>query len=155
MGLKAPNRLPASVHDILANADRFELLSLEPSGGPTREDGNFWGWRVLGSTVVSPETRDQLLAALERGIAENTGWRAACFIPRHSVRAASGSSGGDLVVCFECDQVHVYLKGKPSASVLVTGSPQPAFDRVLSEAGVPLARPTHAESGGAADRPSE
>lgn len=139
MGLDVPNRLPDAIRDVLANADQFELLSLEPSAGPTREAGHFWGWRVLGSVVVSAADRDALLSALEQGIAENGGWVAACFIPRHGIRAAQGGSSADLVVCFECAQVYLYPDGKWSGSVLVTGTPQPVFDRVLSAAGVQLA----------------
>jgi hypothetical protein len=139
----APNRLPDAVRDVLANADTFELLSLNPDGGTTREPGHFWGWRVLGSIAVeSPVTRDEVVAALKRGIAENEGWVADCFDPRHGIRAARGGESVELVVCFECAQVYIYPDGKWGGSVLVTGSPEPVFDRILSAAGVPLAPKT-------------
>ncbi len=141
-----PNRLPDAIRDVIAGADRFELLSLDPDGGSTREAGHFWGWRVLGSVVVGSPDRDMLVSALEQGIAENGGWVAACFIPRHGIRASLGGSSVNLVVCFECAQVYIYLDDKWSGSVLVTGSPQPAFDRVLSAAGVQLAEQSDAEA---------
>jgi hypothetical protein len=140
-----PNRLPDAVRDVLTTADRFELLSLDPKIGPTREAGHFWGWRVHGSVVVGPADRDALMAALERGIAENGGWVDACFIPRHGIRASRGVSSVDLVVCFQCSQVYLYRNGKDSGRVLVTGSPQPTFDRMLSAAGVQLAGQSHDE----------
>ena len=68
-----PNRLPDAIRDVIAGADRFELLSLDPDGGSTREAGHFWGWRVLGSVVVGSPDRDMLVSALEQGIAENGG----------------------------------------------------------------------------------
>ena len=139
MGLDAPNRLPDAIATVLARADRFELLSLEPSEGPTHERGHFWGWRVLGSAVVTTAERDELVSALERGIAENRGWVAACFDPRHGIRASFGGSSVDLVVCFECSSMNLYQDGKQFDSLLVTGSPQPVFDRVLTSAAVPLA----------------
>ena len=140
MGLDVPNRLPDVVRDVLANADRFELLSLNPDGGPTREPGHFWGWGVLGSaTVETPGTRDEVVVALERGIAENEGWVAACFDPRHGIRASREGATVELVVCFECAQVYIYPNGKWAGSVLITGSPEPVFDRILSAAGVQLA----------------
>jgi hypothetical protein len=141
MELNEPNRLPNAIWDVLANADHFELLSLEPAGGSTGEAGHFWGWRVLGSVVVTTTDQDALLSALAQGIAENDGWVAACFIPRHGVRATRGATSADLVVCFECAQVYLYPDGKFSGSVRVSGSPQPVFDRVLSSARVPLAEP--------------
>lgn len=143
MGFDVPRRLPEAVRDVLAHADRFELVSLNPDGGPTREEGRYWGWRVLGSTVVgSPTDRQELLAALETGIAENTGWVAACFDPRHGIRASRGGDSLDLVVCFECAQIYIYSDGKRAESVLVSGSPEPVFDRILTAAGVELA-PKH------------
>jgi hypothetical protein len=140
MGSNEPDRFPDTIREVLANADRFELLSLEPAGGPTTEPGHFRGWRVLGSVVVTAKDRDALVSALERGIAENDGWVAACFIPRHGIRATHGGKVVDLVACFECAQC-VYSEGEVSGSVLVTDSPQAMFDQVLSAAGVELAKP--------------
>ena len=139
MRLDAPNRLPDAIATVLARADRFELFSLEPSDGPTHERGHFWGWRVLGSVVVTTAERDELVPALERGIAANGGWVAGCCIPRHGIRASCGESSVDLVVCFECSSVSLYKDGKQFGSVLVTDSPQPVFDRVLTSVAVPLA----------------
>ena len=47
-----PNRLPDGIRDVLANADRFELLSLDPCMSATQEPGRFWGWPVLGSVII-------------------------------------------------------------------------------------------------------
>ena len=124
MGLDAPNRLPDAIATVLARADRFELFSLEPSDG---------------SVVVTSAERDELVPALVRGIAENGGWVAACFDPRHGIRASCGESSVELVVCFECSQVNFYKDGKQFGSVLVTSSLEPVFDRVLASAAVPLA----------------
>jgi hypothetical protein len=153
----APNRLPDGVRDVLANADRFELLSLDPGNGTTREPGHFWGWPVLGSaTIEAPDMRAEVLAALEQGIAENEGLVAACFMPRHGIRAARGGAAVDLLVCFECLQVYVYSDGKWVGTVLVMDSPEPVFDRILSRAGVPLAPKLaeHEDQGGPEARPS-
>jgi hypothetical protein len=140
MGMELPNRLPESFREVLQNADLFELLSLDPNAMPTREPGHFWGWRVLGLTAVEPPAaRQEVFAALERGIAENTGWVAACFDPRHGIRARRGDQLVELVVCFRCSQVYLYADGKWDGSVLITHSPEAVFDRVLSAAGVPLA----------------
>ena len=139
MGLDAPNRLPDAIATVLARADRFELFSLDPLDEPASEPGHFWGWRVLGSVVVTSAERDELVPALVRGIAENGGWVAACFDQRHGIRASCGESSVELVVCFECSQVNFYKDGKQFGSVLVTSSLEPVFDRVLASAAVPLA----------------
>ena len=91
------------------------------------------------AAVESPAIRQELFAALERGIAENDGWAAACFIPRHGIRAIQGAELVELVVCFECAQVNIHAGGKWLGGVLITASPEPVLDQVLAAAGVPLA----------------
>src|SRR5947209_12483411 len=100
------NRLPAEVRSVLAGADRVELFSLSPSR-PTamvRPDGSrypsdadleqaekFHDWKVLGRTVIADRgTRRDVVAAVERGIADSDGSVAACFNPRHGLRATQG-----------------------------------------------------------------
>jgi hypothetical protein len=136
----APNRLPDLVLEVLAYPDRFDLLSLDPSDGYSDEDSGFQGWRVLGiTTIESPETRREVVEALQRGIAENQDCAAECFIPRHGIRVVRGDSSVDLVVCFECAQAYVYYGDEMFETVLVSDSPKPVFDRVLTAARVKLA----------------
>src|SRR5262249_13241443 len=99
---------------------------------------NFHGWKVLGKTAVKEKAdRGKLVEALEKGIKENDGTVAACFNPRHGIRVAKGDKTIDLVICFECFSLEVW-KGEERSSVLTTGSPQKAFDKVLTDAKVPL-----------------
>jgi hypothetical protein len=70
----------------------------------------------------------------------NDGRVAACFNPRHGIRASREGKTIDLVICFECLQVYVYAEEGRQGSFLTTSSPQPVFDQVLREAGVPLAK---------------
>ena len=65
---------------------------------------------------------------------------AACFIPRHGIRMTSGRDTVDLVICFECLSVNVYVNDKREKGFLTTRDPQPTFDAVLKAAGVKLAR---------------
>jgi hypothetical protein len=131
------NDMPAAARAALEQADTFELLSLNPR---LAED-EFHNRRVLGRTAVTnPSTRARLAEALRNGARESDGSVMACFNPRHGIRATRAGRVTDLVICFECRQVHVYRDGKRAGSFLTTASPQAAFDRVLRDAGVPLAR---------------
>jgi len=136
----AGDALPAVAADALENADRFELYSLKP--GPLRKDADdtFHGYQVLGKTPVEDAAaRQRLIDALKRGIAENDGLAAGCFNPRHGVRAVRGAKTVDVVICFECFSGKIFVDGRHAAGFLTTASPQPAFDRALRDAAVPLA----------------
>jgi hypothetical protein len=137
------NKIPDAVKAVLDKADSFELLSLEPSERKEAK-GGFHGWKVLGKTEVKDaDTRKDLVAALEKGVAENKGEVAKCFEPRHGIRATRDKKTVELVICFECLQVRGYVDNsdKNTDGFLTSKSPQPAFDKVLKGADVPLPEP--------------
>jgi hypothetical protein len=129
------NKLPDDAAAVLRKAEQLEIYSLEPNRENVAD--GFHGWRVLGTTTVKNAKGKDLLDALDQGIKANEGEVAACFNPRHGIRAKAGESTVDVVICFECLSLKVISGGK-NASVLTTRSPQGAFDKVLKEAGVPL-----------------
>ena len=73
----------------------------------------------------------------ERGHRRSLLQSAACFNPRHGIRATHDGKTVDLVICFECFSLQVFL-GDTKAGALTTDSPPPTFDRVLRKAKVPL-----------------
>src|SRR5215471_6799008 len=105
-----------SVKDILENAT-FELYSLDPA--KEDYDKGFHGYAVLGKTVVKDaDVRKKMIASLYKAIAENDGTAADCFVPRHGIRATHKAQSVDVLSCV----------------------PEALFDKVLKEAGVPLAQ---------------
>ena len=134
----AGNDLPKDVRAVLDKADRFELLSLDPDRRKEKSKDNFHGWNVLGLTEVKDAaTRKKVVAALYKGIADSDGAVAACFNPRHGIRATHDGKTVELVICYECLSMQSFL-GKERASALTTRSPQKTFDEVLTAAKVPL-----------------
>jgi hypothetical protein len=76
------------------------------------------------------------VGALVGGIRPGVG--AKCFEPRHGVRATAGDATVDLVVCFACAWVYVYLGPEDDAEMVmltVPGDPA-ALEKVLTDAGV-------------------
>jgi hypothetical protein len=139
---KEVNKLPDSARRVLHKAHRFELLSLDPDV-EVKEGAKdvFHGYKVLGKTVVKRKgVRKEILVALFRGVAAgDTEGEPDCFNPRHGIRATYQGKTVDLVLCFECDQIMVYEGESNVAQVFTDGSPQRVFDKVLKDAGVPLA----------------
>jgi len=134
------NGLPSSVETVLEKSEQLELLSLDPliTKAPPKEA--FHGWRVLGTTTIKDSRlRTEIVAAMRNGIAEFQYPVAACFNPRHGIRAKSGDTIVDLVICFECRQIEAYANDKRSGGALTAPSPQSFLDQVLRDAQIPLA----------------
>ena len=126
------NEIPSPAKSILENADRLELLSLEPHYRSDNSAGHFYGYPVRRTVVVtSPETREALVSAFERAVEENDGMVAACFNPRHGLRASKGTKHEDFVICFECLQV--VARGDVVGEFLISDSAASVFDSVLRE----------------------
>lgn len=140
-GVARGGEIPADAKAILEKAEQIEVLSLYPANDKEKGKEFFHEYPILGKVVVKDEkTRKALIEALEGGAKGNKGVAANCFIPRHGIRATAGGKTLELVICFQCLQVHGYIGGdKENAGFLIARSPQPVFDKVLTDAGVKLA----------------
>jgi hypothetical protein len=134
---------PEQVKDILSNTDELELISLDPSKEGQYQVSNLFGWRILGKTKYkrSEDSGKALLSAWEKAIS-NEGRGAKCFWPRHAIHAEHNNKTVDLLLCFECQWVYVYLDGKRTGwtKFRIDKSIEPQFDKLLKDANVPLAK---------------
>jgi hypothetical protein len=141
---KADSKVPESIRIALENAEQFELLSLEPcpTDKPENPRDTFYSVEILGRTQIKDmDTRKKLVAAFQKGVEEHDGSIALCFDPRHGIRIKHDGKTIDFIICFYCYQVEAYADGKDFAKMLISNSPQAAFDEALQKAGVPLAKP--------------
>lgn len=147
------------VTDDLVSADRITLYSLDPYANrpikwraeePTEA---FHGYSVVGKVELDAPARQRAVAALRRGL--NRGHAAACFDPRHGLRAVSNGRTTDYVICFECGQCSIYRDRAMDGSTLVSDEPEPVLDAVLKEAGVALAPKSWDDAEREAERLSE
>jgi hypothetical protein len=142
-------KIPQNVRTALEKADQFELLSLDPASlDPSRPaikpENSFHRWEILGKTEVNDiETRKKLVAALQKGIGDHpNNYVVNCFNPRHGIRVTSEGKTVDLVICFECENIYIHAGNDSDEKCYqTTNSPQPVFDEVLRQAGVPLPKP--------------
>lgn len=140
------NKLPAAVAEILEKAEAVELLSLDPGmkGKEQPKDG-FHGYKVLGKTAIKnldkTEEKSAVVDWINEGIKESDGSVAACFNPRHGIKATHDGKTVELVICFECLSMQVFDADGKQSSVLTSGSPQKTFDKLLVTARVPLPEP--------------
>jgi hypothetical protein len=135
------SHIPAYATEILKQATSFELLSLNPFYEPNN-DKSFYGYRILGKTVVENDEAKKLFADLEKGVAEQTSGPMDCFNPRHGIHAVANGEAADIVICFECRQCEVFANGKASGKFYVSKSPSTSFNAALTKARVHIAKPT-------------
>ena len=80
------NKLPADATTILAKATTLELYSIVPSFTKTTAKDEFRGYEVLGKTTVKGDPKKDLVTAFKKGLDGQID-PAACFNPRHGIRA--------------------------------------------------------------------
>jgi len=135
------NKIPDQAREILENGALFELLSIGYGASQKNPPEDFHGWRVLGKTIIKDrDARKRLVAAMEKGVEENSGKSMKCFDPRHGIRVAHNGITADFVICFQCFQALAYVAGGKEERFLITDSPAPVFNQTLRDAKIPLAR---------------
>jgi hypothetical protein len=131
------NKLPDEVVKALKKADELEIYSL---GGDRNVKDGWHGATVLGKTTVKKDT-GTVVSTVAKGVSEANAI-AACFNPRHGIRGVHNGKTYDLLICFECGAVYVYVDGadKPAHSLMISKSPNKLLDKILTDAKVPLAK---------------
>ena len=137
-GCESDPGTPAALDAALRGAGSLELLALHPEyAGDAAGPGGFHGFRVLGTVdVPAGPGREALLDALDRAVAENDSEAASCFDPRHGLRARTGTTARDVLICFECLQMKWYEGGEKRPGELLSEAARPAFDAALRAGGV-------------------
>lgn len=127
----------AKVQAIMAKADTVELYSLNPDHRTKKDDQDlFHGWQVLGKTTVKGEDQKKVAAVLDK---VRGGLGARCFDPRHAVRFATKDTRVDLLICYECSWVYVFVGDDQRVASLTIRDGQDVLDAILTAAKVPLA----------------
>jgi hypothetical protein len=141
------DKLPSSCIRILRAPESMELLALDPRPIDARPvaDRNvpservFHGYEILGhAPLIGVKPRRKLTEVVFKGILESDGKVAACFNPRHGLRAVREGQVVDLLICYECLQVEVHGPGKKE-SALTSDSVEPEVTRIYQVAGLTIA----------------
>ncbi|MCB9911347.1 MAG: hypothetical protein H6829_13875 [Planctomycetes bacterium] len=138
-----PEEFPIACQDVLRGAAELELVAINPDW-PTeasREDpATMHGYTVRGrATLTDRAQRLELLSALAAGARENDGTVAACFDPRHALRAEYQGQTYELIVCFECLSFQIWNDQGHVANGDISETPREVFDRIYAAQGLSLA----------------
>ena len=142
------NRLPPQAVQALRGATKLEIFALDPEPIPDaqRKAGSttdLHGYPILGrATLTDANARKELVDLVLRGVRESDGKVAACFNPRHGIRAEHDSKTFDLVICYECLSMSIYSGGSGAASkvasALTSQSVEKQVTAVFTAAGLTI-----------------
>jgi hypothetical protein len=127
----------------LEQATELELVSLHPY--MPEGVSSFDQREVLGVVRISDaKTRQLLLSALDKDVRKwEEEWGSECFDPRHAIRFEHEGKKYSVVICFDCNNIVVYVDGKyqPQLNFFTAGSPVTlqVFNALLTAGKVPLA----------------
>jgi hypothetical protein len=140
--------LPGVDRETLERADRLEFLAVQPypgvlPGEPPIEPGDdFHGYRILGRAhLTDPGERRALIEAVYRGFNGLLEPAAACFNPRHGLRARRGEQTVEILLCYECSTARIFSaaheSGAEAAALAKVG--EDVLDGLLKAHGLPKA----------------
>jgi hypothetical protein len=136
--------LPDVARSVLEAPETLEVLSIDPQSGwedPPEDAILFNDYVELGRAAVADEgLRRRIVQLLYEGIRENGDMVAACFNPRHGVRAVKGANTVDLLICYECLQIYVFVDDGERGSCLTGESVEPALSRIWQDLGLQIAK---------------
>lgn len=134
--------LPGQARTIFEKSETLQLYSLNPSWSFRGQKGAgiFHGYQILGSAPLTPEETRTARRYFHDGLIKENTFSAACFSPRHGLRATQDGRILDLVICFGCAGVKTYIDDKEEevASTYINRDAQPAFDALLSSHSLPI-----------------
>ena len=134
--------MPAAAAAAFYNAERLWLYALNPApSDQPQAENTFHGFEVLRQTTLSnARERHELLSAIAEGIRSSDGKVAACFMPRHGLRAVDANGQQyDLQICYECLSMRVWDGDSRLASILTARGVESCVSQVFRNAGLPIA----------------
>jgi len=125
---------------VLRSPDQLELLTLHPyphESPPLDPEEDFHGYRVLGrARLVGAQVQQDLLELIREGVRRSDGTAAACFNPRHGVRAVRGDEAVELVICYECLTLRVHGPGGAREGHTTSSAVEAGVERIFRGVGL-------------------
>src|SRR5437763_12282928 len=118
------NRVPPELDAALNEASKSVLYSLEPMTEANPPGPKLHGFKILGKTILDQKKTIAAINAFKAAISDCGRSSMACFDPRHALRVTRGGRTYDLLLCYECQNLHVYRDDKLFTGFCAKGSPE-------------------------------
>ena len=133
------HNFPSAVSELFYEADSVELLSLIPDDQSPSEMKKFHGYPILGSvTLTDKQHLGKMAQELDRAVETNDSFGVRCFWPRHGLRGTVDGKSVELLICFQCHKLNVYVKGEYTQTIEMDSRVKPIFDAPLVDAGIEI-----------------
>lgn len=87
----------------------FSLNPGDPRGYAVNNARIFHGFPILGSTKIDDsDEKAGLVTSLATAVLDFDALPLYCFKPRHGLRIIHGATRSDFLICFECQNMHIY-----------------------------------------------
>lgn len=133
--------IPSEVANVLHNATKGTLYSLEPTQKPTAGEKAFHNYKVLGQMNLDPKQAATAVKAFEDAIAHGmkNGMSLCLISPRHALSVVADGHTYDFLLCFQCGQLEVLKDDKEIAFVNAGGTSE-VLNNLLTAGKVPLSQ---------------
>ena len=141
---KGRESIPTDLRKVLESGDIFLLLQIDPLPSAMRAEAGlpplrlFHDYGIIQTVPITNQAdRRRILDALYKGVSDlDFGGYMKCFNPRHGISVTLSNQVADLVVCFECFQVHAF-SAHTNYQWTTLDAPQPTFNAYLQKARQP------------------
>ena len=134
--------VPWNVSSFLEDAERFELISLNPEfhSSAEKQDKEMLGrFPILGRAQIDDKSeRRRLLNCFYNSTRGCRLGAMACFNPRHAIRAMRNGKTLTVLICFECRRYRV--EGEYELADTISPFRESEFDDALGRAKLPRAK---------------
>lgn len=114
----------------------------------SRPDPDLFYERPALGKITTPVTADirSIVTDLDNAGRHWSGAVAACFSPRHGVRAVVEGTVHDLLICYECASAEIYRDSVQVGTIYLSsdhydGKQNERFNTILTAAGIPIDLP--------------
>ncbi len=135
--------LPDELAVILKSDQDVELYWLNPEHLNEQPESDFHGWEVLVSAKLDEEKGRESVEGFKSGIASAPDDATGCSKPRHGLRISRAKEVVDLVICFQCVQVNVFVDEERSGNFRTAASPRQLFDKIVAKHRLPMPGPAN------------
>ncbi len=106
------------------------------------ESDNFYGYEILGSVRLTDHGLLKRMAReLDAAVDTNDMMTVRCFWPRHGLRTTVDGKKLELIICFECRMLALYVDGEFKSKTELDSTPKSTFDKPLIDAGIAINAP--------------
>ncbi len=119
---------PAKVGWVLQAPEKLDFYLLDPDHPHPQADPTFLNFPIARKIEITSSADRQKLAAAVLNSPHEYFNTALCFEPRHAISATRGGVTTDILICFSCGKMKIYIAGELLDIQFINSDQKPVFD---------------------------